>query len=118
MCGSESHRLSCATGNEGGDRHEPLVAKNARICRGRSEATTALVWSDTTANFYAGADAQMIDIDRVPQRSEVGNLDAEFSGLAEALLRSQTPFDVIDDVSLDQENLKRYAAIFLPKWPA
>jgi hypothetical protein len=92
-----------------------FVAKNsAYLQQTRSEATTALVWSDTTANFYAGADAQMIDIDRVPQRSEVGNLDAEFSGLAEALLRSQTPFDVIDDVSLDQEDLKRYAAIFLP----
>jgi hypothetical protein len=92
-----------------------FVAKNAGFYRqARSEASAALVWSDTTANFYAGADAQLIDIDRVPQRSEVGNLDGEFSGLAEALLRTQTPFDVIDDVTLEREELSRYAAIFLP----
>ncbi len=80
----------------------------------RSEARVALVWSDTTANHYAGSDAQQIELDRVPQRSEVGNLNGEFSGLADALIRSQTPFDVIDDVTLEREELRRYAAIFLP----
>jgi len=92
-----------------------FVEKNAAYYRGtRSEASTALVWSDTTANFYAGADAQLLESDRVAARSEVGNLDAEFSGLADTLLRSQTPFDVIDDVTLEQEKLNRYAAVFLP----
>ena len=92
-----------------------FVEKNAAYYRGtRSEATTALVWSDTTANFYDGADAQLLESDRVSARSEVGNLDGEFSGLADTLLRSQTPFDVIDDVSMEQEELDRYAAIFLP----
>ena len=92
-----------------------FVEKNAAYYRGtRSEATTALVWSDTTANFYDGADAQLLESDRVSARSEVGNLDGEFSGLADTLLRSQTPFDVIDDVSMEQEKLDRYAAVFLP----
>ncbi|MEK7406148.1 MAG: alpha-amylase family protein [Acidobacteriota bacterium] len=80
----------------------------------RSEARVALVWSDASANFYAGSEAQLIDIDRVPARSEVGNLDGEFNGMAEALVRSLTPFDVIDDVTLEQEPLTRYAAILLP----
>ncbi|MBI3679882.1 MAG: beta-galactosidase trimerization domain-containing protein [Acidobacteria bacterium] len=80
----------------------------------KSEARLALVWSDITANFYSGADAQMIDIDRIPQRSEVGNLEAEFSGLAEGLLRAHAPFDVIDDVTLEREPLDRYDAVFLP----
>jgi len=56
----------------------------------------------------------MIDIERVPQRSEVGNLEAEFSGVAEGLMRALTPFDVIDDTTLEREPLGRYAALFLP----
>ena len=92
-----------------------FLERNAEYYRDtRSEARLALVWSDTTANFYAGADAQMIDIDRVPQRSEVGNLDGEFNGLADALMRAHTPFDVIDDTTLEREPLDRYRAIFLP----
>src|SRR5205823_11003525 len=47
------------------------------------------IWSDVTANFYAGVAAQMIDIDRVAARSEIGNLDAEFSGLADVNHRSE-----------------------------
>jgi hypothetical protein len=80
----------------------------------RSEARLALVWSDVTANFYAGSDAQLIDVDRIPPGSQVGNLEGEFSGLADALVRSHTPFDVLDDVALEQQDLARYAAIFLP----
>ena len=80
----------------------------------KSEARTALVWSDVTANFYTGAAAQMIDIDRVAARSEIGNLDGEFSGLADALVRSHTPFDVLDDVSLEREPLDRYQTLVLP----
>jgi hypothetical protein len=92
-----------------------FVANNSAYYRGtRSEARVGLVWSDTTANFYEGSDAQMLDIEKVAARSEVGNLDGEFAGLADALQRSQTPFNVIDDVTLEQEELDRYAAIFLP----
>lgn len=92
-----------------------FVAKNAAYYRGtRSEAATALVWSDTTANFYSGADAQLLEGDQVAARSEIGNLHGEFSGLADTVLRSQTPFDVIDDITLEREKLDRYAAIFLP----
>ena len=91
------------------------LAKNERYYVGaRSEARTAVVWSDVTANLYAGAAAQMIDIDRVAARSEIGNLDGEFNGLADALMRSHTPFDVLDDVSLEQEPLGRYEALVLP----
>jgi hypothetical protein len=92
-----------------------FLGKDSMYFRGtRSEATVALVWSDTTANFYAGASAQLIEAERVPQRSDVGSLDGEFSGLADALLRSQTPLDVIDDLTLEQKGLGRYRAIFLP----
>ena len=80
----------------------------------QSAANLALVWSEVSANFYAGSPAQMIDIDRVPQRGAIGNVDAEFNGVAEALVRAHTPFDVIDDVTLERDPLQRYAAIFLP----
>lgn len=100
---------------------ETLAEMNAYLKRAaayytgtRSEARTAVVWSDTTASFYAGAGAQMIDIDQVAGRSEAGNLEAEFTGVSEALLRSHTPFDVIDDQALESEPLDRYQAILLP----
>ncbi len=92
-----------------------FVANNGSYYVGtRSEAKVAVVWSETTANFYAGSPAQMIDIDRVASRSAVGNVDEEFSGISETLLRAHVPFDVIDDVTLEREKLERYAAIFLP----
>ena len=80
----------------------------------RSEARAAIVWSDTTANSYAGSDAQLIDVDLVKRRSAVGDLSAEFSGLSDALIRAHLPFDVIDDTTLEKEPLDKYAAIFLP----
>lgn len=80
----------------------------------KSSARVAVVWSDTTANFYAGAGAQLMDIDTVKQKSDVGNLESEFSGISEALMRDHVPFDVVDDVALERESLDRYAAIFLP----
>jgi len=92
-----------------------FVVANGRYYAGsRSAANVAVVWSDTTANHYEGSPAQMIDIDRVPQRSAIGNVDAEFNGLSEALLRAHIPFDVVDDVTLEREPLNRYRAIFLP----
>jgi len=92
-----------------------FLAKNGSYyMKTRSEAKAAVVWSDVTANFYEGSPAQMIDIDRIPQRSGVGNVDNEFSGVSEALLRAHVPFDVIDDVTLERESLERYSAIFLP----
>lgn len=92
-----------------------FVAANGQYYTGsRSAANVAVVWSDTTANHYEGSPAQMIDIDRVPQRSAIGNIDAEFNGVSEALIRAHVPFDVIDDVTLEREPLARYRAIFLP----
>ena len=80
----------------------------------RSEANAAVVWSDTTANFYAGSGAQLIDMDKVAATSDAGNLEAEFAGVSEALLRAHAPFDVIDDEALAREPLTRWQAIFLP----
>jgi hypothetical protein len=91
-----------------------LARNSAYYHHTRSEARIALVWSDTTANFYAGSAAQLIDVARVPARSNVGNLEQEFWGLTEALVRAHAPFDVIDDYALEHAALDRYRAIFLP----
>ncbi|MBI4907079.1 MAG: beta-galactosidase trimerization domain-containing protein [Acidobacteria bacterium] len=92
-----------------------FVERNkAYYTKTKSAARVAVVWSEVTASFYAGAAAQMIDIDRTASRSAIGNLDGEFAGITESLLRAQVPFDVIDDVTLDKEPIDRYRAIFLP----
>jgi hypothetical protein len=92
-----------------------FLAKNGEYySQTRSAAKVAVVWSDVTANFYAASAAQLIDINRTESRSNIGNLDGEFSGITEPLLRAHVPFDVIDDVSLETGALDRYDAIFLP----
>ena len=92
-----------------------FFAKNAEYyLKTRSAARVAVVWSDVTANFYAASAAQLIDIDRTTARSNIGNVDDEFSGVTEPLLRAHIPFDVLDDVALESDSLKRYDVIFLP----
>ncbi len=97
-----------------GAMNQFLARNKAYYASTRSEARVAVVWSDTTANFYAGSGAQLMDFDTVKQKSDVGNLETEFSGVAEALLRDHVPFDVIDDTALEREPIDRYEAIFLP----
>jgi hypothetical protein len=82
--------------------------------RTRSEARVALVWSDTTVNTYEGSAAQLMDMYDVRAGREVGNPEAEFWGLAEALLRAHVPFDVVDDWTLERDPLSRYRLILLP----
>ncbi|HZQ53550.1 MAG TPA: alpha-amylase family protein [Bryobacteraceae bacterium] len=92
-----------------------FLARNASYYQNtQSTARVAVVWSDITANFYAGSSAQLIDIDRVRDSSNVGDLDSEFSGITEALLRAHVPFDVVDDTTLERGPIDRYAAVFLP----
>ena len=92
-----------------------FFAKNAEYyLQTRSAARVAVVWSDVTANFYAASTAQLIDIDRTKPGSDIGNVDGEFSGITEPLLRAHIPFDVLDDVALETDSLNRYDAIFLP----
>lgn len=92
-----------------------FLAKNSEYyLQTRSAARVAVVWSDVTANFYAASAAQLIDIDRTTPRSDIGNLDGEFSGVTEPLLRAHIPFDVLDDAALQTSSLGSYDAIFLP----
>jgi len=91
-----------------------FAADNARyLHRTRSEAKVAVVWSDATGNAYS-PDAQLIDIGTVQSQTTAGNVKSEFGGVSEALLRAHVPFDVVDDVTIEQADLSRYQSIFLP----
>jgi hypothetical protein len=92
-----------------------FLAKNSKYyLHTRSAARAAVVWSDVTANYYAASSGQLIDINRTTAQSDIGNVDGEFSGITEPLLRHHIPFDVLDDVALEQQNLNQYDVIFLP----
>jgi hypothetical protein len=92
-----------------------FLAGNARYYRETvSEARVAVVWSEATANFYPKSDTPLIELAHTPQNEDVGNPNTEFSGIVEALIRTQTPFDVIDETRLEQGNLGRYRVIILP----
>ena len=92
-----------------------FLANNAEYyVKTQSAARVAVVWSDVTANFYAASAAQLIDYSPTTSRSDMGNVDGEFSGITESLLRAHIPFDVLDDVALESGPLNRYDAIFLP----
>jgi len=80
----------------------------------RSAAEVALVWSDVTANFYLGSEVARSDFTANIQGSEAGNVYAEFAGFYDALFRNHVPFDVVDDVTLEREDLSRYRLIVLP----
>jgi len=92
-----------------------FVRDNAQYyMKTKSEAKVALVWSEMTANHYEGSYAPMTDFTREYRGKDVGNVFTEFHGFYEALLRSHTPFDVIDDEYLQHEDLRRYRLIVLP----
>ncbi len=78
----------------------------------RSEARVAIVWPDRTMNFYRGSETPKAGGDAPP--AGVGDVNAEFSGLTNALLRMQAPFDVLDDEALEKEKLGRYDLLILP----
>jgi len=97
-----------------GQMHK-FVRDNAQYYMGtKSEAQIALVWSETTANHYEGSYVPRSDFTREYLGREVGNVFTEFHGFYEMLLRNHAPFDVIDDVYLEKENLQRYRLIVLP----
>jgi hypothetical protein len=92
-----------------------FVAANAAYYLGtQSEAKVAILWSDNTANFYQGSDARQVGPAGMPPQTGVGDFAQEFSGITEALIRTQTPFDVIDDEAVETGGLSKYSLILLP----
>ncbi|NLS80175.1 MAG: hypothetical protein GXY76_23300 [Chloroflexi bacterium] len=82
-------------------RHEEALSGTASL------AETALLWSEDTADYY-GAHMPEIDfiVDR-PQAKQEFDYQSSFSGGYEALLRTNTPFAVVDNVGVEAEGALR-----------
>ncbi len=80
----------------------------------KSEAKVAILWSDNSSNFYRGSDARQIGPAGLAPQTGVGDFAQEFSGIAEALMRTQTPFDVVDDEAVESGGLSKYQLLLMP----
>jgi hypothetical protein len=82
----------------------------------RSAAKVALLCSPHTLSYYAGVDIPWSDISgvRAKKAEAPGNHSRAFYGFYEMLIRARVPFDVIDDVAIEKENLDRYRLVILP----
>lgn len=96
------------------DMNEFVAANAPYFLDTKSEARVAILWSDNTANFYQGSDAKQLGPAGLPPQTGVGDLAQEFGGIAEAVMRSQTPFDVIDDEAVETADLSKYSLILMP----
>jgi hypothetical protein len=77
----------------------------------RSRARTAIVWPADALNFYKNpAESREARQDREP----TGNINDEFNGFYDALIKSHTPCDILDEESLRRENIDRYSLLVLP----
>jgi len=74
------------------------------------------MWSSGTANFYAGSEIPSGDfVQQAQQAQGIGNFTGSFWGLYEAIVRSQVPFDVVDEIRLEAEDLsEQYDLLLLP----
>ena len=77
----------------------------------RSRARTAIVWPAEAINFYENpSETPEARQDRAP----VGNINDEFNGFYDALIKSHTPCDILDEESLRREDISRYSLLILP----
>ena len=77
----------------------------------RSRARTAIVWPAEAINFYENpSETPEARQDRAP----VGNINDEFNGFYDILIKSHTPCDILDEESLRREDISRYSLLILP----
>ena len=99
-------------------RYNNFVKSNPDVYTGtKSSARIALLWPARTANFYSGSSVPVTDFTKEIESARIGNIDQEFTGFYDALVRSHLPFDVIDEnvLGVESEQLKaKYDLIVLP----
>jgi hypothetical protein len=77
----------------------------------KSAARTAIIWPADAVNFYKSpADTAQARQDREP----TGNINDEFNGFYDALIKSHVPCDVLDEESLRRDDIGRYSLLILP----
>ncbi len=78
-----------------------------------SLARIALLWPHETSNYYSGSQVPLTDFTKEMKPARAGNLAEEFYGFYDGLARNHFPFDVIDEISLEND-LSGYDLIILP----
>lgn len=78
-----------------------------------SMARIALLWPQESGNYYSGSSVPLTDFTKEMKPVKAGNLAEEFYGFYDGLARNHFPFDVIDEVSLEND-LSKYDLIVLP----
>lgn len=79
----------------------------------KSLARIALVWPHESSDYYLGSSVPMTDFTEQMSSAKGGNLSEEFYGFYEGLSRGHIPFDVLDEISLE-ETLDQYECIIFP----
>ncbi len=92
-----------------------LAEKEEYYTESKSMATTAVMYSLNTERIYK-ATVEVTDL--YGRTMDSGNFAGDFSkafmGTCDMLIRSQIPFDVITDLDLTIDKLKRYECVILP----
>lgn len=82
----------------------------------KSLARVALVWPHQSSDYYMGSSVPMTDFTEQMSSTKGGDLSEEFYGFYEGLSRGHFPFDVRDEISLE-DSLDQYECIILPNVP-
>jgi len=81
----------------------------------RSMARVAIVWPEDSINFYAKPSVLHGDFTQGGQKGEkTGDINEEFNGFYDALLKAHIPCDIIDEESVRKEDIFKYDLLILP----
>lgn len=81
----------------------------------RSKSRVAIVWPENSLNFYNRPTVLHGDFTQGGVVGEdVGNIGDEFNGFYDALIKSHIPCDIIDEYSVENEDISKYDLIILP----
>jgi hypothetical protein len=80
-----------------------------------SLARVAIVWPEDSLNFYSKPRVMKTDFTQAGQKGEaVGDINQEFDGLYDALVKNHFPCDILDEQSVRGEDISKYALLILP----
>jgi len=95
-------------------KYNRLIKENPEpFIRTKSMARIALVWPQKSGNYYSGSSVPLTDFTKEMKPEKAGNTEEEFYGFYDGLSRGHSPFDVLDEVALNND-LSRYQLIILP----
>ena len=110
-----SELLETPGGKAAGEMFRALSEKEEYYAGSESMASTAVMYSLNTERIYKATIGATDLYGKAMDKSNfAGDFAKSFMGACDMLLRSGMPFDVIADLDLSLEKLKRYECIILP----